>query len=373
MERNLLTSIRKDLKKKVVFVTGPRQSGKTTLARMVTPDHDYLNFDFPPHRLDIKDRAWDRKKELVIFDELHKMRGWKGWLKGVFDVEGVSPALLVTGSARLDTARKGGESLAGRFFQYRLHPFDVKEVAGELDPEESLSRIMEVGGFPEPFLENDPAFYARWRKSHTDMILRQDLIDLEHVRDITSIETLVELLRHRVGSPISFSSLARDLERDPSTVKRWLGVLESLYVVFPIRPFHRNIARALLKEPKYYFYDTGLVVGDEGARFENLCACALLKESHRRIDCEGRETNLHYLRTKDGAEMDFLVTEEGADPLMIEAKHADDAPSRAFAHFASFFKAVRKVQLVRALGREKTYPDGVEVRKAAPWLAKLAF
>ncbi|MGA2977304.1 MAG: AAA family ATPase [Spirochaetia bacterium] len=166
------------MKHKILFITGPRQSGKTTLAKMISPDHDCFNFDFPPHRLDIKERSWDRKKELVIFDELHKMKGWKSWLKGIYDVEGVTPAIVVTGSARLDMVRKSGDSLAGRFFQYRLHPFDIKEVRKEIDPADAFSRLMSVGGFPEPFLQNDRTFYNRWRRSHTDQILRQDLIDL---------------------------------------------------------------------------------------------------------------------------------------------------------------------------------------------------
>ena len=371
MDRNLLPSIKKDLERKIVFIKGPRQAGKTTLARMLTPSHDYFNFDFPPHRLDIKQRSWDRKKELVIFDELHKMKGWKSWLKGVYDVEGPAPALVVTGSARLDVMRKSGDSLAGRFFEYHLHPFDVKETAGEVLPADALERIMTVGGFPEPFLENDRTFYERWRRSHTDMILRQDMIDLESVRDIAAMETLVELLRRRVGLPVSYSSLARDLERDAGTVKRWLGLLESMYVVFPVRPFHRNIARSILKEPKYYFYDTGFVEGGVGPRFENLCACALLKEIHRVSDCLGRDVRLHYLRTKDGRELDFAVIEQGRPALLIEAKHSDATPSRSFSHFAGFFHGAHATQLVKEIDKERTYPDGVEVRGAVKWLAAL--
>lgn len=372
IERQCLPRIRDDLQSKIVLVTGPRQSGKTTLARSITDDHDYLNYDYAPHRLILKDRSWDRKKRLVVLDELHKMRGWKAWLKGVYDVEGVPPALLVTGSARLDTARKGSDSLAGRFFQYRLHPFDVKEVSGAVDPEAALERIMSVSGFPEPFLKNDPRFYGRWKTSHMDVILRQDLLDLETVRDVTAIETLVEMLRGRVGSTVSYASLARDLERDAKTIKRWLGILEALYIVFPVRPFHRNVARSLLKEPKYYFFDCGQVQGDSGARLENACACALLKEVHRAADAEGRSLALHYLRTKDGREVDFAVFERGRPPLLVEVKHADDSPSPSLSHFAAFLPGCSRLQLVREIGREKTYADGMEIRRAATWLASLS-
>lgn len=371
MERDLLPFIRKDLLRKIVLVSGPRQSGKTTLVRSVEQGADYLNYDYAPHRLSIRERSWDRTKKLVIFGELHKMRGWKSWLKGIWDVEGAPPSIIITASARLDVVRKTGDSLAGRFFSYRLHPFDVREVAREISPPEALSRLMRVGGFPEPFLENDESFHARWQRSHIDIILRQDLADLQPVRDVLSIETLIELLKRRVGSPVSCANLARGLERDPGTVKRWLGLLENLYVVFAVRPWHRNVARSLLKEPEYYFFDPALVSDEKGARFENVCACALLKEIQRQQDCVGTASSLHYLRTRDGRELDFLVAREGKPPVLLEAKLSDDSPSPAFRHFDGFFRSAVKVQLVRDLPRDRTYPDGREVRDAARWLARL--
>jgi hypothetical protein len=369
MERALAPFLARDLKRKIVLVSGARQCGKTTLARMIEPDHDYFNYDYAPHRLGLKERSWDRQKKLVVLDELHKMKGWKRWLKGVYDVEGIPPALLVTGSARLDAVRKRGESLAGRFFHFRLHPFDIKEARAEIDPEQAFSRLMTVGGFPEPFLENDPTYYERWKRSHLDMILRQDMIDLESVRDVSAIETLIEMLRVRVGTPVSSASLARDLERDPKTIKRWLLLLENLCVIFPVRPYHRNVARAILKEPKYYFYDTAQVQDAPGPRFENLCACALLKEVHFSADCLGQKVSLHYLRTKDGKEIDFGIFPAGRPPLLMEVKYGDEKPSSSFSHFRTFFPDARNLQLVKNLAREKTYPDGTEVRSAVKWLA----
>lgn len=179
------------------------------------------------------------------------------------------------------------------------------------------------------------------------------------------------MLRHRVGSTVSFASLARDLERDAKTVKRWLGILESLYVVFTVRPYHRTVSRSLLKEPTYYFHDSGQVEGDQGARLENVCACALLKESHRVADVEGRDASLYYLRTKDGNEVDFAVIRRGRPSLLVEVKHADDAPAPALRRFASRIPGCARVQVVKELAREKTYPDGTEVRRAATWLAAL--
>ncbi len=377
MERHLAEPVKADLDKKIVFITGPRQSGKTTLARMMSNHYDYFNFDNPEHRIALIRRSWDRSKELVILDELHKMKKWKSFLKGVYDTEGARPRLLVTGSARLDTYRKAGDSLAGRFFQFRLHPLDLKEIKRYLDPpnpDEALDLLLKIGGFPEPFLNGESRFYNRWKKTHLDIIIRQDLVEIENIHRIAAIETLIELLRRRVGSPISFSSLATDLQVSDKTVKNWLSVLENMYIVFKVTPYHSNVARSLLKLPKYYFYDTGQVIGDEGARFENLVACALLKELQYREDCDGERTALHYVKRKDGQEIDFLAVVNDEPVLLMETKWSDGERSPQFRAFAGLMEATRKkIQLVRTLDREKTYPDGVEVRAAVPWLAAMEF
>lgn len=372
MNRYLIDNIRDDLDSKIVLLTGPRQSGKTTLSKMLCDSFDYLNLDNPEHRLDLLDRSWDRKKPLIIFDELHKLKNWKGWLKGVYDTEGIPPALVVTGSAKLDTYKKVGDSLAGRFFQFRLHPLDLKELCSyspTYNSAQSLETLLEIGGFPEPYLKGNTRFYKRWRRTHLDIILKQDIIDLENVRQISILETLVQLLRRRVGSSVSYSSLARDLEVSDKTIKRWLVVLENMYVIFRVTPYHRNIARALLKSPKFYFYDTGQVLGDGSIRLENVIACALLKEIQFREDCFGDELQLHYLRTKDGREIDFFITEEGKGKIMLEVKWADSNKSRNFSLFEQYFPGTSKIQLVKDIEKEKTYPDGTEIRKAHSWLS----
>ena len=286
-------------------------------------------------------------------------------------MEGIPPQYLVTGSARLDISRKAGDSLAGRFFLHHLHPFDIKEVAFNIDSEDALRRIMTVSGFPEPFLTDDEQFYRRWKRTHTDIILRQDLPDLESARDISTIETLIELIRRNAGVPVSYASLARDLERDPKTIKIWLGYLENLYIVFPVRPYHRNVARSILKEPKYYLYDTAQVSSGDGGKLENLVACALLKELHRIQDCFGNAVSLNYLRTKEGKEIDFAVVIDGTVKNLIEVKSTDDTPSGNFKTFLKYFPDARSTQLVRSMQRDKTYPDGLEIRNAANWLMDL--
>ena len=374
MERYLNAALTADMDRKVLLLSGPRQSGKTTLSRMLHPDHQYINHDLAEHRLLLREKGWDRRKALVILDELHKMEDWKVWLKGVYDVEGLPPALLVTGSAKLAAFRKTGDSLAGRYFHFRLHPIDLKEALRhtELGPDEVFDRLMDVGGFPEPFLRGSRSWYNRWKRTHVDAILKDDLLTLSAVRDLQSIETLIELLRSRVGSPVSVNSLARDLQKTRNTVQHWLDLLEDLYVVFRVFPYHRNVARALLKGPKFYFYDNAMVQGDSGVRLENLVACALLKEMHRVQDVEGEDLGLHYVRDKDGREIDFLVTRDRQPWRMIEVKWKDAAPSANFKRFLAA-ETLHRLQVVGELAQSKSFPNGLRVEPAKEFLARVRF
>ncbi len=356
MKRYLEKPVKNDLKEKIVLLSGPRQVGKTTLAKQLTPSNAYLNYDSTSDRKIIQAEEWARDVDLVIFDELHKMKNWKSWIKGIYDTEGNSPSLIVTGSARLDTYKKGGESLAGRFFPFRLHPLTVKEICTYLNekPEIALDKILEIGGFPEPYLKNSQTFAKRWRRIHTDTIIREDLLDLERVRDIKSIEILIDLLRARVGSTISYTSLANDLQVSIHTVKHWLQILENLYIIFPVRPYHKNIARSLLKESKYYLYDTGAVDGELGARLENAVACALLRELHFIEDTTGSKVSLHFLRDKEKHEVDFLILIDNKPVTIIEVKAGDDNFSRSLFRFHNFLKDAVPIQVVYNLKRKKS-------------------
>jgi predicted AAA+ superfamily ATPase len=374
MNRYLEADIARDLKKKIVLLAGPRQVGKTTLSRQLFTSCTYLNYDSGRDRRIMLDGEWPRQTELVVFDELHKMKKWKSWIKGVYDTEGVKPPLLVTGSARLETARKGGDSLAGRYFYYRLHPLSVRECVafcGE-PPAAIVARLLAVGGFPEPYLNGTESYAKRWRRTHLDTILRQDLLDLERVRDIKSIELLIEMLRGRVGSTVSCSSLANDLQVSGHTVKHWLQILEDLYVIFPVRPYSRQIARSILKEAKYYFFDTGAVSSGSGGRLENMVALALLKELHYLEDTNGSKVSLHYLRDKEGREVDFLALVDGRPVLMAEVKEGDDSFAKSIFHFKSFLPAAAPYQAVLNLRRPKE-KGGVRMVAVEDFLKDLTF
>ncbi len=371
MKRSYHQYFQEFLSKQIAIIAGPKQCGKTTLSRMLSDDYQYLNFDDEDSRDTITKRSWDRRKDLIIFDELHKKPKWKAWLKGVVDTEGVSPKIIVTGSSKLDTYRKVGDSLAGRYLQYRMHPLDARElnrINYHGDAKSWCDRILEVGGFPEPFIDGTMRFHQLWKKTHLDIILRQDLLFQEDVKNVKNLELLLDLLKTRVGSPISYSSLAEDLQCSDKSVKRWLEILEEMYIVFKVTPFHRNICRSLLKQPKYYFYDVARVQGDMGAKIENMVACSLLKECHFRQDCLGENWELNFLGKKGGIEIDFALLHNGEIKKMIEVKASDDTPSKNFNAFSKELGNADKVQLVYLLSNEKTYPNGVEIRHLANWL-----
>lgn len=376
MKRYLSATILADLGKKMVLLTGPRQVGKTTLAKDLMANFrrpQYLNWDVADDRRILVEQTWNPRADLLVLDEIHKMPQWKSYLKGVFDGRSEGQAILVTGSARMETFRQSGESLAGRYFQARLHPFSVREWVELTDarPDDALDRLIERGGLPEPFLAEDASQAARWRQQYFTDLVREDVLEFSRIQEIKAMRLLVELLRERVGSPLSVASLARDLQIAPNTVAKYLDILEALYVIFRVRPLHRNVARAILKEPKVYFFDTGYVRGDAGVKWENACATMLLKHVHFEQDARGKQISLCYLRTKEGAEVDFVLCENAAPTHLIECKQSDNRPAPSLLKFAVLFPYAQSIQLVREL-RQEEYRRPVSIVSGAGWLAELA-
>lgn len=367
MNRSIQKCLIKDLDSKIVLLSGPRQVGKTTVSKELYQNYEYLNFDSSEDRKIILSQSWSRKTDLVILDELHKKPKWKSWIKGIYDKEQIRPRLLVTGSARLDIFKKGGDSLAGRHFHHRLHPFSVAELRGQMAPEVCLDRLLRLGGFPEPFLSDSEEFAKRWRSTHIDRILKEDLLELEQVRNIKLVELLTDLLADRVGSPINYSALARDLEISPHTVKKWIGILESLYVVFVVPTYTKKINRSILKEPKIYFYDTGRVKNEVSARLENVVALSLLKKLHAGQDQRGERSQLYYVRDKERREVDFLTLIDGKIIDLVEVKTSDMALSRQLTHFNVRLKPLSPAQVVLNTSREATQKN-ISIYKAADWL-----
>jgi uncharacterized protein len=344
-----------DLKKKMVFVGGPRQVGKTTLAKAVLsaafPAGRYLNWDFDEDRQDILQKRWSADNTLLVFDELHKFPRWKRWIKGIYDVSHETHSFLVTGSARLDVYRRGGDSLMGRYHYWRLHPFTLDEIPKGISPKEAFHRLMTVGGFPEPFLDGDERSARRWRRERFDRVIREDVRDLESIRNIQLLGMYLDLLRHRVGGLVTLSNIATDLQISPKTAKSWLEVLERMYLVFSVRPYTKSLPRAVLKPPKVYFFDNGDVLGDEGARFENLIATSLLKRLHFLEDRDGYRYELRYIRDKEGREVDFVIVKEGELEELIEAKFSDENISKSLLYYAKRLNPKRATQIVATIKR----------------------
>ena len=373
MKRYIENQITEDLKKKMVFITGPRQVGKTYLSKQIRTLYDksvYLNYDSVDDAKIIRSREWPLENQFIILDELHKMKGWKNYLKGVFDTRPEHQSFLVTGSARLDTFRKTGDSLSGRYFAYRLNPLSVKELAGSMKPFDALNALNRLGGFPEPFLSGSEDFAGRWRAQYYTDLVRDDILEFSRIDEIRSMKLLLELLRRGVASPISYANLAGDLQISPVTVKKYLEILEALFIIIIVKPFHRNIARSILKEPKVYFYDSGYVDGDEGVKLENTFAVSLLKHIQYLQDIKGAELSLNYLKTKDGREIDFVITEKGEVKTFIEVKLSDQNISKDLRYFKDKYQKAQAVQAVHNL-RQARESEGIQVAHAGEVLEGL--
>lgn len=372
MKRHNHDLISRDVAKKMVFVVGPRQSGKTWLCKQIGKDANrftYLNYDSVMDREIIAAQKWHPQTDLLVLDELHKMPDWKNFLKGVFDTKPAHMRMLVTGSARLEAFRHAGDSLAGRYFSHRLLPFSPAEVKGQVN-DTDLNRFLDRGGFPEPYLAESGIDADRWRRAYVDDLIRTDVLDFEKIHDFKAIQTVFELLRRRVGSPVSYASIAQDVGISPQTVKKYISVFEDLYIVFRVTPYSNNIARSLLKEPKIYFFDNGLVIGDDGARFENLVAASLLKDTFNQNDSFGRDTELRYIRTKDGDEVDFCIIENQTPQVMIEAKFSEASLSKTLKKMHERTE-IKAVQLVCHLRNEKM-EGAIEIRRGYDYLRSLS-
>lgn len=383
---------------KLAFISGPRQVGKTTLAKsfLASLDETYFSWDLEAHRRRIlrsEGEFWPaapgRGRARIVLDEIHKYPRWKRFLKGLYDTSGATTDILVTGSGRLDVYQKGGDSLVGRYELNRLHPFSVGELLANgrqklLEPggfdeiaanpetvrgaREALDQIERFSGFPEPLFAGRIDKLRRWRRTRRDLTLREDLRDLTRIREIGLIDELVELLPERIGSPLSVNSLREDLGVAFDTAKAWIETLDRLYYLFELRPYAGKLARTLRREAKVYLFEP-TVIDDPGARFENLVALHLRKLVDAWNDRGLGDYALWYVRDKERREVDFLVTERRRPYLLLEAKLGGDQVSPALRYFRERLKPKHAVQLVREGARRRA--DGIVVTPAADLLGWL--
>ncbi len=370
---------------KMAFITGPRQVGKTTIAKHLLsqyPDGRYYNWDDVAFR-----RRWIKdpksaipqivgQKPLVVFDEIHKAPRWKSYLKGIYDMRGEDANIVVTGSAKLDTFRRGGDSLLGRYFQFRLHPFSVGELSqSSIHPDKiktSLSKtlsskpgllktLLEHSGFPEPFLKSDTTFTNLWRRTRIERLVREDLRDLTQTHELPLIEAAASLIPERIGSPFSIQSLAEDLEISHPTGKRWIKWLSQLYYLYSVTPYSKNIARSIKKQPKLYLWDWSEILNN-GPRFENIIASHLLKAIHFWMDSGIDTFELFYLRDKEKREVDFLVVRNRKPWMLVESKSKKGSPSSHLYHFSKILRPELVIQIVEQQGVHEWFDITGEAR-----------
>lgn len=330
--RYIYQHIKKDLKEKMVLIGGPRQVGKTTLARSyIKNDKQYLTWDDLEDRNIIKKHQVNTLLKLVVLDEIHKYKKWRMLLKGLFDKYGEKLKIIVTGSAKLDYFRKGGDSLFGRYHYYRLHPLTISEVIkNEIDGD--IYDLLKFSGFPEPFRKKNVIFHKRWQRERLARVVSQDISDLGTVKELSLIELLVDALPERVGQPLSIKSLQEDLEVSPNTISRWIALLEQIYYCYRILPYGPAKIRAVKKTSVLYLWDWS-EVENPGFRFENLVASHLLKYCHYIEDTEGDKMELRYIRDIDGREIDFVILKNKKPVFAVECKTGEKSFSKHLFYF----------------------------------------
>lgn len=402
--RNYYIKIWRELasEKSMLFLTGPRQSGKTTLAQMLADSFAnrlYFNWDIPEDKTRLIENPGffetverrDESRPFIVFDEIHKYRDWKNYLKGVYDRFHREYLFLVTGSGRLDLYRKGGDSLAGRYFLFHIWPFTIAELAGNnadfdsfiKDPltinmkgqkniRDIWSGLSTLSGFPEPFLSGKKTTYRRWSSTYSHQIIREDIRDMTDIKSIQEMETLYLLLPSKTGSPVSIPSLARDLKVSYNSVHNWLSVFERFFMIFSVYPWTKKISRAIQKERKVYIWDAPRI-SDEGALFENMAAIELYRAVTAWKDMGFGDFGLYFIKNKEQQEVDFLLTKDGSPFLLIEAKLSAQEPSESLRKFQSMLN-VPAVQLVRDAGTFKKFTgreQPILTAPAAQWLSML--
>jgi predicted AAA+ superfamily ATPase len=380
---------------KMVFLTGPRQVGKTTYAKnwlsSERVEDTYFDWDDPAVRSEynrnplffrnIVNAKFKGKPVPMVFDEIHKQKNWRNILKGVYDPNREEVQLLVTGSARLGLYRKSGDSLVGRYFSFQMFPLGLPEAVSDFSwileedrplvdgeslleharkvnnkhVEGALKNLLTFGGFPEPFLKASARFHQRWIKEYKTLLTREEVRDLSRISDIRGLEHLIDILPSKVGSPLSINSLREDLGYHHSTLVNWINIIKELYLVFTIRPWHRNILRSIRKEAKLFFFDwSGLP--DQGRRFENLMAVSLVRMAARFTEMGLGVFEVMYIRDKEKREVDFALIKDNKPTALFETKEGDSEISPSGRYFGKRL-GIPLYQIVHGFGRCEAFPD----------------
>ena len=337
----------------MLFFSGPRQVGKTTLCSEF--QDFYYNWDNLAARTTIlkgeeavaSDVGLDAPKAampVIAFDELHHYAKWKQFLKGFFDVYGTRSRIFVTGSARLNVYKKIGDSLMGRYYPYRMHPLSVGELLRTTLPQEDVQhglaelpdddwrRLYEFGGYPEPFCRADKLQLRRWQRLRFEQLMRGDIQKDTAIRELDQLEVMARILSERSAEMLVYASLGSEIQVNEMTVRSWVSVLESFFFGYRVAPWSKDVANSLRKTPKWYLRDWS-AVEDRGKRHETMLACHLLKAVEFWTDFGFGEYGLHYIRTKQKKEVDFLVSKDGRPWMLVECKSQSRSLSKTLVEF----------------------------------------
>jgi len=367
MDRLLSKQIHADLNDyKMILLAGPRQVGKTTLAKSLYKTADYMSWDIDEDRTRILNKEF-KKAPLWIFDEIHKYLKWRNYLKGIYDKTGASQRILVTGSAKLDILRKGGDSLQGRYYFLRLMPFTFSEL--KMSTQKDAQYLYHLSGFPEPFLKGSKSNANRWSRFYRQRVVREEISSNEQFNDLATIEIMYNRLPDLAGGTLSINSLAEDIQVANKTLGKWVDALERLYAIFRIPPFGSPQIKAIKKLQKVFFYDWN-AVNDEGSRFENFIAVHLQKWIYHEQDINGRDVELRYYRDKYDREVDFVITENSQPIHFVEAKLSDSGTTKGLNYLTSKFPDTR-ASIVHLKGKKDFInKDGIEHIPSHKFLAK---
>jgi len=356
-----------DLKKKMVFIAGARQTGKTSLALLIASKKQYLNWDIDRDRESILKRQWPASGKILALDEIHKYRNWRNLLKGLYDDWKGKKSILVTGSAKLDYYRRGGDSLQGRYHLLRMHPLSVSEL--KISKESEWKSLLLLGGFPEPFFSQSETETKRWRREYRVRLIKEEITSLENIKDLGNMELLSLRLPELVASPLSINSLREDLQTSHRTVSHYIDILERLFFLFRVPPFGAPKLRAVKKEQKHYHYDWGLV-SDPSKRFENLVASHLLKWVNWEEDVLGEELELRYFRDIDGREVDFVITRNRIPILCVECKWDDRDIDPSLTYLKNKFPNIEAYQISAVGKKDYESTNGIRVLPALAFLQR---
>ena len=388
--------------KQMVFLSGPRQVGKTTLAKNIAKTFKnkiYFNWDIPKDkRILINNPTFfenvsrvDSSMPLVILDEIHKYRQWKNYLKGLYDQFAEDYKFIVSGSGRLDIRVKGGDSLAGRYFQLHLFPFTVTELSArkrtfneffetplehfDINKKNSYKiwlKLFSMGGFPEPFVKGEKRFLTRWTANYIKQIVREDIVSFHDIKNTENMELLFALLPSRVGSPLSMNNLSEDIQVSFGSIKNWLKLFETFYLIFRIAPWTKKISRAILREKKLYLFNY-TEIEEDGHKFENMVALELLRAVYNWNEYGYGRFTLHYIRNKEKEEVDFLIARNNKPILLVETKLSEDNPVKSLVKFQNILN-IPAVQLINKEGVFKYIKNNknkILIVTASEWLSSL--